>query len=261
MQPAPQTAMPAARAVAASRARRVTGGPGALVRVLAGQLVRAAEQHRGAVAPARRQGQLLLNGRVGHGQQDQVHRRGQVGQGRVAGPPGDLLVPGVDQVHVGPRRAPGDLADHPLAQAARPGLAPTRATLRASSIAVTAQVGSAQPGAGWSSAAGCGLGLDGRPGAGWAAPVRGRASSSDAGRRPGPRYRPRRSPEDRGPGWRHRRRSWCSLRAVRAGHARRVSWRACPARLALFWSAIAARAACQPGIPHTPPPACVAELP
>ena len=28
-----------------------------------------------------------------------------------------------------------------------------------------------------------------------------------------------------------------------------------------FLSASAARAACQPGIPHTPPPACVPELP
>jgi hypothetical protein len=37
-------------------------------------------------------------------------------------------------------------------------------------------------------------------------------------------------------------------------HARRV-------RLATFLSAIAALAACQPGMPQTPPPACVAELP
>ena len=236
MQPAPQTAMPAARAVAASRARRVSGGPvagrvpcpgagragrpvlaGPRAQWLAGQLVRAAEQHRGAVAPARRQGQLLLHGRVGHGQQDQVHRLGQVGQGRVAGPPGDPLVPRVDQVHLGPRRALGDLADHPLAQAARPGAGPDQ---------------------------------------GHAAGLQHRGQGGPDGAQAPPRF-----PEDREPGRRHRRRSWCSLRAVRAGHARRVSRRTCPARLALFWSAIAARAACQPGIPHTPPPACVAELP
>ena len=109
---------------------RVLTGLGVLVltrsgvRVLARQLVRAAEQHRGAVPPARRQGQLLLHGRIGHGHQHQVHWPRQVGQGRVAGPSGDPLVPGVDQVDLGLRRALGDLADHPLAQAARPWAGP-----------------------------------------------------------------------------------------------------------------------------------------
>ena len=116
MQPAPQTAMPAARAVAASRARSVgwawpggspPGRPGGwsdgsprvagrlaeqlarriaprVDRLLCGQLVRAAEQDRGPVTPARGQGQLLFHGGIGHGQQDQVHRPGHVGQRGVA---------------------------------------------------------------------------------------------------------------------------------------------------------------------------------
>ena len=127
-QPGPQ-GQRRARSRAGVRAR-VRAGPGVRslagprVQRLAGQLVRAAEQHRGTVPPARRQGQLLLHGRVGHGYQDQVHRLRQVSQGRVAGPPGDPLVPGVDQVDLRPRRALGDLADHPLAQAAWPGAGP-----------------------------------------------------------------------------------------------------------------------------------------
>ena len=40
----------------------------------------------------------------------------------------------------------------------------------------------------------------------------------------------------------------------------RASLRAVLPRRAAFWSAIAALAACMPGMPHTPPPACVAEL-
>ncbi len=106
----------------AGRLTRRLGGR--LARLLCGQLVRAAEQDRGPVTPARGQGQLLFHRRVGHGQQDQVYRLGQVGQGRVTGPPGDPLVPRVDQVHLGSRRALGDLADHPLAQAARPRAGP-----------------------------------------------------------------------------------------------------------------------------------------
>ena len=106
-------------------AERLARRPGRwLGRRLAGQFVRAAEQHRRTVAPVGRQGQLLLHGRVRDGQQDQVHRPGQVGQGGVAGPAGDPFVTRVDQVDLRPRRAPGHLADHPLAQAARPRAGP-----------------------------------------------------------------------------------------------------------------------------------------
>jgi hypothetical protein len=45
------------------------------------------------------------------------------------------------------------------------------------------------------------------------------------------------------------------------GHDRRMILRTWPVRRAAFLSAMAARAACHPGMPHTPPPACVAELP
>ena len=102
-----------------ARGRRGGGQPGPQPGRRAGQLVRAAEDHRGAVAAPGGQGQLLLQGGVGHGQQDQVDRPRQVGQGRVAGRPGDLLVPRVDQVRPRRRAAAGHLDDHPLAEAAR----------------------------------------------------------------------------------------------------------------------------------------------
>ena len=92
------------------------------------------------------------------------------------------------------------------------GLAPTRATLRASSIAATAGRAAAP--------------VPGKPGTGAAAAT-----------------------------------SLMVFVAGISGSRAAGQLRTCPARLALFWSAIAARAACQPGIPHTPPPAWVAELP
>ena len=120
--PADRHARPAGRgSQPGPQARRLARWP---ARRLAGQLVRAAEQHRRTVAPVSRQGQLLLHGRIRDAQQDQVHRPGQVGEGGVAGPARDLFVTRVDQIDLRPRRAPGHLADHPLAQAARPRAGP-----------------------------------------------------------------------------------------------------------------------------------------
>ena len=83
-------------------------------------LVGVAEDHRRPVAAPGGQRQLLLQRGVGHGEQDQVDRAVQVGQRRNAPPPGELGVPGVDQVDLGPGRAPGHLLDHPLPERARP---------------------------------------------------------------------------------------------------------------------------------------------
>jgi hypothetical protein len=83
-------------------------------------LVGVAEDHRRAVAAPGGQRQLLLQRGVGHGEQDQVDRAVEVGQRRDAPPPGDLGVLRVDQVDLGPGRAPGHLRDHPLPERARP---------------------------------------------------------------------------------------------------------------------------------------------
>jgi hypothetical protein len=82
--------------------------------------MRVAEDHRGGVAAAGGQAELLLQRGVRDAEQHQVDRVRQVGERRMTGPPADLPVPGIDQVDVRPGRAAGHLADHPLAEAARP---------------------------------------------------------------------------------------------------------------------------------------------
>ena len=72
------------------------------------------------VAPRRASGQLLLQRGVGHGQQDQVDRLGQVGQRRAAAGAADVGVPRVDQVGARPGGLRATSRDHPLAEAARP---------------------------------------------------------------------------------------------------------------------------------------------
>ena len=95
--------------------RGVAGGWGRC-----GVFVGVAEDHRRPVPAPGRERELLLEGGVGHGEQDQVDRFRQVGERRDARPPADLGVPGVDQVDLRPGRAPGHLVDHPLPERAGP---------------------------------------------------------------------------------------------------------------------------------------------
>ncbi len=222
-----------------ARGRRGGGQPGPQPGRRAGQLVRAAEDHRGAVAAPGGQGQLLLQGGVGHGQQDQIDRLRQGGQGRVAGRPGYLLVSRVDQV--GPRRraAAGHLDDHPLAEAAR-----------ARAGAHQRHAARLQHGPDGRVNAGPGPGGEDSPGPGGGGAGHRGGSRVVPGRRPG-------APRGRVGSAVSGALGWMGV----AGHDRRVRRRTFADRWAAFWSAIAARAACQPGMPHTPPPACVAELP
>ena len=84
----------------------------------------AAEDDGRTVAPAGGRPQLRLQCGIGDGQQHQVHRFRDVGEGRQAARAADVGVPRVDQVGARPGRAPGHFGDHPGAEAARPGAGP-----------------------------------------------------------------------------------------------------------------------------------------
>ena len=193
-----------------------------------GGFVGVAEDHRRAVAAPGRERELLLQGRVGHREQHQVDRSRQVSERRDAPPPADLGVPGVDQVNLGPGRAPGHLVEHPLPERAGPRRGADERDAARLQHRRQVRAGHA---AGWWA---CAIGAIGPGGA----------------RRHG-RRRSRVRLTGRG----------VAFRAVSDGHDRRMILRTWLVRRAAFLSAMAARAACHPGMPHTPPPACVAELP
>jgi hypothetical protein len=91
-----------------------------LARRRAGVRVEAAgEDDRRRDARGRRRLELGLQGGVGNGQDGQVDRPRQVGQGGVAGPPGDLPVARVDQVDRAPVPAGEQLGDQRVPE--RPG--------------------------------------------------------------------------------------------------------------------------------------------
>ncbi len=79
------------------------------------------EDDRRAHARFGRHLQLLLEGGVGHGEQGQVHRLGEIGQRRVAARAADLLIARVDEVLARRAGRLRDLLDHPRAEAPGPG--------------------------------------------------------------------------------------------------------------------------------------------
>ena len=82
------------------------------------------EDHRRRDPGRGRPLELDLKGGVGHRQHHQVDRPGDVGQGRVAGEPGNLPVPGVDQVDRPPVPAGEELADQLVPERPGPGARP-----------------------------------------------------------------------------------------------------------------------------------------